>query len=73
MQVCGSLKLSLERVQGIVTSNGLHAIIVQCVFLLVEDVDGDDDADTAPASGWEVLKDPEGDVVIGSQIGVKVC
>lgn len=40
---------------------------------LVEDVDGEEDTDIGPASGWEVLKDPEGDLVVGSQIGVKVC
>ena len=40
--------------------------------LLVEDVDGDDDADGRAASGWQVLKDPDGELVVGSQIEVKV-
>ena len=43
------------------------------MLLLVEDVDGDDDADNGPASGWEVLKDSKGELVVGSQIEVKVC
>ena len=40
--------------------------------LPVEDVDGDDDADGGAASGWQVLKDPDGELVVGSQIEVKV-
>ena len=39
----------------------------------MEDVDGEEDTDAASATGWEVLKDPEGDLAVGSQIGVKVC
>ena len=43
------------------------------ILLLVEDVDGEEDMDTGPTTGWEVLKDPEGELAVGSQIGVKVC
>ena len=39
---------------------------------LVENVDGDDDADGGATSGWQVLKDPDGELVVGSQIEVKV-
>jgi len=39
----------------------------------VEDVDGEEDTDIGSTSGWEILRDPEGDLVVGSQIGVKVC
>ena len=70
VQMCGSLKLSLERVLG----NHLMArSIVYNILLLVEDVDGEEDTDTGPTAGWEVLKDPEGELAVGSQIGVKVC
>ena len=40
--------------------------------LLVEDVDGDDGADDGATSGWQVLKDLDGELVVGSQIEVKV-
>ena len=39
----------------------------------LQDFDGEEDIDTGPASGWEILKDPKGGLVVGSQIGVKVC
>lgn len=73
--MCGSLKLSLERVKG------THIRCIACnsceltIFLLVEHVDGEEDADTGSARAWKVLKDPEAesDLVIGSQIGIKVC
>ena len=44
-----------------------------CVLLLAEDVDGDDDPDNGLAPGWEVAKDPDQELVVGSQIEVKVC
>ena len=43
------------------------------MLLLAEDVDGDDDPDNGLSTGWEVAKDPEQKLVVGSQIGVKVC
>ena len=44
-----------------------------CVLLLAEDVDGDDDPDNGLTTGWEVAKDPDQELVVGSQIEVKVC
>ena len=43
------------------------------VISSVEDTDGEEETDVGPAAGWEVQRDPEGDLVVGSQIGVKVC
>ena len=43
------------------------------MLLLAEDVDGEEDTDSGPTSGWEVLRGPEGELAVGSQIGVKVC
>ena len=37
---------------------------------LVEDVDRDDDTDNRLTTGW---KDPEQELIIGSQTKVKVC
>ena len=67
--MCGSLKLSLERVQGICASDGL-CVMLQCVLLLVEDVDRDDVTDNGLTTG---CKDPEQELIIGSQTKVKVC
>ena len=39
------------------------------MLLLAEDVDGEEDTNT----GWEVLRNPGGELAVGSQIGVKVC
>ena len=48
---------------------------MQCssVLLLAEDVDGDDDPDYGLATGWKVANNPEQELVVGSQIEVKVC
>ena len=43
------------------------------VTLSVEDTDGEEETDVGPAAGWEVQRDPEGELAVGSQIGVKVC
>ena len=43
------------------------------IMLSVEDIGGKEDTDIGPTADWEVLRDPEGDLAIGSQIGVKVC
>ena len=68
--MCGGLKLSLERVQGLLMWSTVYN---NYYSVIVEDVDGDDDTDTGQASGWEVVKDLEGELAVGSQIAVKVC
>ena len=70
--MCGNLKLSLQRVQGGHIMEWI-LICLAIIMLSVEDTDGDEDTDIGPAAGWEVLRDPKRDLVIGSQIGVKVC
>ena len=44
--------------------------MLQCVLLLVEDVDRDDVTDNGLTTG---CKDPEQELIIGSQTKVKVC
>ena len=44
--------------------------MLQCVLLLVEDIDRDDVTDNGLTTGW---KDPEQELIIGSQTKVKVC
>ena len=68
-KVNGSLKLSLERVQG---THVYTMILKYDLSLSVDDVDGDDETDYGSTSGWEMPKNPEGDLAIGSQIAVKV-
>ena len=50
----------------------LH-VMLQCVLLLAEDVDGDEDTDNVKETGWEVAKNPDQKLVVGDQIKVKVC
>ena len=50
----------------------LH-VMLQCVLLLAEDVDGDDDTDNVLGNGWKVTRNPDQELVVGDQIEVKVC
>ena len=47
--------------------------MLQCVLLLAEDVDRDDDTDNELTTGWKIAKDPKRELIIGSQTKVKVC
>ena len=47
--------------------------MLQCVLLLVEDIDGDVGTDNVLGTGWKVTKNPDQELVVGDQIKVKVC